>query len=165
MMRKFSYKGIAIIGVLLTQFGGVFSIALATLASIGIIALSLAPNSNPNASRVTLACLIVWTLLIDWSVGLSLLNMYPTIWMDESGLVISVLFFGRARIPWGEIVAIKRKWEMFGDYLVQARHITPMHSLIGWNFSQMLYPSFLIGHGLEGRDELISEIKKRIPSR
>jgi len=107
--------------------------------------------------------LAVWTLMIGWFVGLTLINIFPTIWVGDEGLTISAFLFKRVTVPWADIVDIGAGRVRFGGTLIRARRITPFHRVYGWFYSRSWYPSFVIGRDIQHRDELLREIRQRAP--
>jgi hypothetical protein len=100
-------------------------------------------------------------LIIAWSVGLTLINAFPTVWLDEDGLMISAFIVRRIRISWHDIVAVVPSLTPFGYVVVQTRRITPFHILIGVLYSRRALPSFMIRSNIENHNELVREIRRR----
>jgi hypothetical protein len=157
-MRAFTYEGAARLGVILTQVGGTVSIVFWTLVAGSALLLSLQVDPPYWGA----SCFVIWILGFGWAIGLTLVNVYPTVWIEDQGLVISAFLFQRVMIPWTEIVDVGAGHVPFGSILVRARRITPFHRVYGWLYSRTLLPSFLIGRDIQDRDELLREIKKRI---
>jgi len=101
-------------------------------------------------------------LIVTGTVCSTLINYLPTVWVHEKGLIISAYLFLKIHIPWPSIVDIEAGKRPRGYILVRARRITPFHRIYGWLYSRTFYPSFLIGKGINDRDNLIREIKRRI---
>jgi len=145
-------------GIFVLQLGGLITILACTL--FGIAPTTLTLQVKPDGLLVVI-CFGIWFLVIGWLVGLFFLNSFPTIWTNEQGLVLSAFFFLRVFVPWTDIVNIGIARVPFGDVLILARHITPFHRIYGWFYSRTLYPGFLIGRGMNDRDELLREIRQR----
>jgi hypothetical protein len=167
-MRKYSYHGLNRFKVIASQFTGLMAILIFT-SFVGFLLFtkSKMPESSPEIRlledpKVTLVCLIIYILIISWGFGLTLINILPTIWVGNEGVVISVFFFFRILIQWKNIIDINTGRIPSGYTLVRTRKITPFHRVYGWFYSRTFYPSFLIGKGITGRENLISEIKQRI---
>lgn len=160
-MREFTYTGAAGVRVFVRQLAGVAAIALGTSTAVVLVLLGLwqIPLSDP--AIWTPVCFAIWFAVIGWTVGFGLINFHPTVWVGDEGLAIS--YFGRrVIIPWDEIVDVGAGWVPFGHTLVRARRITPFHRLYGWMYSLTFLPSFVIGRGIQNRDELLREISKRM---
>lgn len=167
-MKKYSYQGIDRFKVIMSQFMGVVGIIIFTaFACFLIYGIRIVPiyASTPTLfedPRVSLACFALLCLIIAWMLGLTLINYLPTIWVEDKGLEISVFLFFRVQIPWSDIINVRIRRFPVGSILVSARKITPFHRIYGWLYSRTLYPSFLIGKGIEDRNNLISEIQRRV---
>ncbi len=166
-MQMYNYTGIHKLRKLASQFFGVIGIAgftaFALLLWSGISAVEL-ENTNANPlydARFTFLCLGLWSLFFAWLVGASLLNLLPTVWIDEQGLQISAFIFLKIKIPWNYVLDIGQGHPPKGYVLVRTKGITLFHRFYGWLYSFSLYPSFLIGPGIENRERLISEIRRR----
>lgn len=157
-MREFTYKGIARLGVVITQIGGVATIVLCMLLVGWLLSLKL----PPDASIWTMGCLEIWALVLGWTVGLALINIYPTVWLGDQGLVISTFLFARVTVMWADIIDLGTGHVPFGNVLVRARRVTPFHRIYGWLYSRTLLPSFVIGRGIQDRDELLHEIRRKL---
>ena len=134
------------------------AIVVMTLVAAGIAAVGIQTNS-PISS---IACFAIWFLLIGWTVGLTMINVYPTVWVSDEHLTISAFLFARVTVPWTEIIDVGAGHGPFGHILVRARHITPFHRVYGWMYSRTLYPSFVVGRGIQEREELLGQIKERV---
>ncbi len=159
-MREFTYKGAARLRVLLNQVGGVLALVFGTSILVALVIAGLLLKRQDVIQAA--GCIGVWALLIGWIVGFGLINYYPTVWVGEQGVSISFFVFWRVMIPWSEIIAVRPSLMPFGKVLVQARRITPFHRLYGWLHSLTFRPSFIIGPGIQDRDELLREISKRM---
>jgi hypothetical protein len=162
-MKKYTYTGIAQSGVAFVQGGGVAAVMISTVIAGGIMVMAIVeriPSSDPSFMG-SLGCLAVWFLMVGWLVGLSLMNIYPTVWVGDEHLVISAFFVARVAVPWTEIIDVGAGHVPFGHTLVRAHRITPAHRLYGWLYSRTLYPSFVIGRWIQDRDELLREIRWR----
>ncbi len=154
IVKQYTYPGGR---QLLAQVSGVAAIAAMTLVAAGIVAVGIQTNS-PVWS---IACLAIWFLLIGWTVGLTMINVYPTVWVSDEHLTISAFLFVRVNVPWTGIIDVGAGHVPFGHILVRARHITPFHRVYGWMCSRTLYPSFVVGRGIQEREELLGQIKER----
>jgi len=162
-MREYQVTEVGKLAIALLHAGGVAAALFATALGIGPIAMAIVermPTTNPSG-MATLSCFGLWCLGIGWTVALGLINVYPTIWTDEEGIVISAFIWARVAVPWGEIVDVGAGHVPFGHTLVRAHHITPFHRLYGWFYSRTLYPSFVINRSIKDRDELLVEIRLR----
>ena len=167
-MKKYSYQGIDRFKIIFSQFTGVVGIviftAFACFLLYGIRTVQIY-TSNPTLLEdpwVSLACFALICLIIAWILGLIFINYMPTIWVDDKGLEISMFLFFRIQIPWSDIIDVRIRRFPNGSALVSARKITPFHRIYGWLYSHTFYPSFLIGKGINDRDNLIREIRQRI---
>ena len=157
-MREFTYRGIARLGVVFLQATGAIAILLVTLGAGWLVAAAIrfrAPQYD------TVGCLVLWMLLIGWTVGLAQINVFPTVWVDNYGLTISAFFYKRVAIPWSDVIDVGAGRVPFGHTLIRARRITPFHRIYGWLYSLSLHPGFLIRRDIENCDELLYEIKRR----
>lgn len=156
-MEKFAYKG-ACLGVFITKISGAISIVFSTAFAVWvlILALRVAP---PYWDGI---CLVVWILMIGWLVGLALINIYPTVWVGDEGLVVSTFPFGRVSVPWVEVIDVGAGYVPFGNStLVRTRRLTLFHRIYGWQYSRTLYPGFLVRRDIEDYDRLLHEIRRR----
>ncbi len=167
-MQEFSYHGFQRIRVITSQLTGGLAILIFTgVAGFLIYAMTKIPTNAPDIGllenpKITLVCLVTYFTIIAWSFGLAFINFLPTIWVRDEGLVISAFLFFRILICWEDIVDIGAGRVSAGYVLVRTRRITPLHRLYGWLYSHTFYPSFLIGKGINNRDNLIREIHQRI---
>lgn len=158
MMKRYTYRGIAALGIVLYQLAGIVAICFFTFATAG--AIIIAASANPPAWGIF--CIAVLGLLFTWSMGLSMICTYPsTIWLDQRGLVLAVFWRKHIAVPWSDVLWVRRSI-FSADYLVAAHRITVWHRLVGWTHGYTLRPAFLIRPGLENREELVLEIKRRI---
>ena len=166
-MDKFSYHGFFKLKIIFSQIMG--TIGIVFFSAIAFFLLfstnrvehpsTLDPMHDP---RVTLICFATWFLIISWGLGSMFINYYPTIWLSENGLRISVFFFFHTSIPWSNIIDIGKGHPPYGTILVRAQKITIFHRIFGWFYSSNFHPCFLIGKKIEKRDELIQEIRNKI---
>lgn len=167
-MTRYSYQGISRIKVFFSKLSGLLGITFSTIVAIfTFVGIRFVPTANGsvtilNSPKVTLICFALWWLIFGWSVSLVLINLLPTLWVNENGLFISAYLFLKIQIPWSSIIDIGAGNPPFGYILVRTRKITIFHRIYGWLYSRTLHPSFLIGKGIKDRDELISEISQRI---
>lgn len=164
-MEKYTYKGLGKVGVIVLQLEGILVIIVSTLIVGTIYSILGRGSGSPEASSVGSLCAIMASLLFFWLIGLALLNMHPTIWTDDQGLIISTFPYRRIRIAWSDIIDIRQSFGLWGDYLVRARRITPFHIFYGVVYGFSGYPSFIIGKGIEDRDRLLTLIKSRVGGR
>jgi hypothetical protein len=166
-MKKFSYNPSVRLVILIQQLIGVLSLLISTGIAIllfwGTENVGSPSNLNIiNDPRSTLVCVGFWSLVIGWIAGLGLINAYPTIWLDESGISISAFLFFKIHIRWTDVVDINIGRVRFGHDLVRARRITILHRIYGWLYSHTIYPSFIIRKEIKDRENLIREIQQRI---
>lgn len=166
-MKKFSYNPTVSFGILIQQMIGVLGLLISTGIAVllfwGTGKVEASSNLNIiNDPRLTLICVGVWSLVIGWIAGLGLINAYPTIWLDESGISISAFLFFKIHIRWTDVVDINIGRVRFGHDLVRARRITILHRVYGWFYTHTIYPSFIIRKDIKGRENLIREIQQRI---
>ena len=166
-MQKYSYIPSIRFRILLQQVMGIFGLLVST--GITIISFwvtrSLEASSTSNLlddPRLTFVCVGFWSLIIGWTISLGLINTYPTIWLSETGILISAFLFLKIHIPWRDIIDINIASVRFGHDLVRARRITIFHRIYGWLYSHTFYPSFIIRKDIMDRDNLIREIRQRI---
>jgi hypothetical protein len=166
-MHKYSYGPAARSGILLQQIGGVIGLFVSTGIAI-LLFWGTGKVEVPSTSsllqnpQLTLVCIGIWALIVGWIVSLTLINSFPTIWLGETGMMISAFLFFYIYISWSEIMDINPGSVRFGHCLVRARRITVFHRVYGLLYSHTLYPSFLIGKNIEDREQLFSEIKRGI---
>jgi hypothetical protein len=92
-------------------------------------------------------------------VSLYIANLYPSIRVDEDGLLIDFLWH-RLRIPWKEIIEIKSIGSLFGFravWKVRTRRLTLLHRLYGFP-----HPGFFITSEITNYTELIQEIEHSV---
>jgi hypothetical protein len=160
-LTRFTYRGLGRIRVLFLQVGGTLCI-LFTLVLTGFVVVT---GVNTSSSLGAIGCWGGWVLLIGLTVGLLLINQYPTIWLADDYLEISAFGVMRVRIRWEEVLHVQAvRWPPFGYILVQARRITPVHRLYSWLYSRTVQPGFIVGRDIEHRDVLLSEINRRVIS-
>lgn len=164
VMREYMYTGTARVNVFFSQLVGIIGLlfCLVLAGTLMILPILTKPTVLTDGTIWTFVCLGLWFLVIGGSTCLGLINAYPTIWLDDNGLSLSVLIFGRVFVPWRDVIDIGTGHVPFGNVLVRARRITPLHRIYGWLYSRSLFPSFIIGRDIEGRDELVHEIRQRI---
>lgn len=157
-MKRYTYRGIAALGVACYQLGGIVAICFVTLITVSVTVLAV----SVKPPYWDILWFIVWWPLLGWPMGLAIMCTFPTsIWLDDKGLVITVFWRKCIVIPWSDVLGVRRR--RFGArYLVIARRITLWHRLVGWTYGHTLYPAFLIAQGLENREGLVREIKLRI---
>jgi hypothetical protein len=160
-MKEFTYSTWSELGIVMGQVAGAVSIIVWTLLGGFVIALGIMADPPTWTS----GCLALWILIVGWASGLTLMNMCPTVWVGDQGLVISAFIVKRVAIPWDEIIDIRVKRIQFGLVLVRARHITPFHIIYGWLYSWTLRPGFIITAGMQNRDDLVREIRQRLGER
>jgi hypothetical protein len=166
-MKKFSYNPTVSLGILVQQMIGVLGLLISNVIAILFFwgTGNVEPSSNLNFindPRSTLVCVGFWSLVIGWTTSLGLINAYPTIWLDESGITISAFLFFKIRIHWTDVVDINIGGVRFGHDLVRARRITIFHRIYGWLYTHTIYPSFIIRKDIKEREHLIREIQQRI---
>ena len=166
-MDKFSYKGFFKLKIIFSQIVGTIGIVLFSAVSLFLLFSTNRVQHSETVDfmhdpRVTLICLAVWTLIICWEVGSTLINYFPTIWLSENEMWISAFLFFHISIPWSNIIDIGKGHPPYGTVLVRAQKITIFHRIFGWFYSFTFYPGFLIGSKIEKRDELIQEIRNKI---
>jgi hypothetical protein len=88
-VKEYSYVGMGQAAVTFTQAGGAAAIVIFTLLFIAIIAIGYQTDS----SLLSAGCFALWFLMVGWLVGLGLMNVYPTIWVGDEYLVISMFVF------------------------------------------------------------------------
>ena len=156
-MKEYSYVGMGQAAVTFTHTGGVAAIVISTLLFIAVVAI----GCQTDSSLLSAGCFALWFLMVGWLVGLGLMNVYPTIWVGDEYLVISMFVFYRCGCGMDRDHTGGRPCP-FGHTLVRARHITPVHRLYGWLYSRTLHPSFIVGRWIQDRDELLREITWRV---
>lgn len=157
-MRQFTYVGSRRLRIGFLQVTGLLTITFCTVLAAWLGGATFAVNSQ---SAETLVCLSLWCLGVGWIAGLTFINAFPTIWMNDKGVLISIFVFGRVFIRWDNIVDLGAGHVPFGNILVRARRITPFHMIYGWLYSRTLFPSFIIDKGIEGYDQIEHEFRRR----
>ncbi len=170
-MKRYTYHGFDKFWQIINQLFGCTGILL--FSAFGLFWLYGAIITDPSFARVdilndpryTLLCLGIFIIAFSWMIGSILINYWPEIWVNETGVTVSAFIVFRVKIVWSDIVDIGEGNPPWGYVLVRTRRITLFHRLIGWLYSRTLYPSFLIGSGIENYDNLYREIvsKKEIP--
>jgi hypothetical protein len=160
VVKKYDYQGDARAVTSASQGSGIVLVLFATVGAVNILLLGL----RESAWRWPAILLSVLVLVVGWVGGLMQINMYPTMWIGDKHLVIS---FNRARvnIPWEDVVDVSpaspswflREW----CFAVQARKITRFHFLYT-PYGEHFRPTFLIHREIQDREELLSEIKRRM---
>jgi hypothetical protein len=95
-------------------------------------------------------------------VCLYIANLYPSIGIDEDGLLIDLLWH-RLRVPWKEVIEIKPIGSLFGlssAWIVKTRKLTFLHRLYGFP-----HPGFFITSAISNYTELIQEIERQVKFR
>lgn len=160
-VRNYSYKGTALLVVRMTEIAGIAAIVLSLLAAIVFVMIAFRSDWPPAIDLIR--CGLIVDLAAGWLIGAGLINAFPTVWVGEEGIVISVYFTRRAAIPWSEVVNVKR-WPLLPDgYMVSAKRITPIHKLYRW-LGRTSLPSFVILRSIDRSDELIRELGRKIPT-
>jgi hypothetical protein len=157
-MKKYSYAGSSALLAVLSRILGALGLVLAVPGAIALAML----GRETHSMQGVLSCLALWELAFGGVVSLSLLNLYPTVWVGHSGLVISAFLLGRVTIPWQAVIDVQSS-SMFPlrGSIVRARRITPFHRLYGWLYSPAPVPAFVIDGRMRDYDELILEINRR----
>src|SRR5512139_913839 len=95
-MKAFTYTGLArYIAVFTQTVVGIFMVGTTMFALLfSVFAIMAGP------SRWGVILIFAWMLIVAWGVGLTLINAFPSVWLDEDGLAISAFIVGRIRIPW-----------------------------------------------------------------
>lgn len=101
-------------------------------------------------------------VLVAGSLAVTLLNAYPTVWICDDALVLSVFVLGKKHIPWHDVLTVRelRRWPARYT-VVSARRITSAHRLVGWSYGRTMRPSFVIWTSIANYEELCREIKAR----
>lgn len=166
-LQEFTYSGLMRLAVTWRQAGGILGIVVFNgIALIGLWATTQIEPPDPgslwwNDPRSGPVCFSFWFVLISWLVGLTLINASPTVWLTDTGLVISAFLFCRITVPWSDILDVRVGGVPFGHDLVIARRITPFHVVYGWLYTLRLQPAFLIDRRIDDHDRLIREIEQR----
>jgi hypothetical protein len=154
--------------VIIRQLGGIltllFSLGIAGFLFFSISMVNIATDKENilDDQRLTLVCLGLWFLVIGLIVSSGLVNLFPTIWVGEEGLKVSVFIFFHIKIPWKDITEI-RKIPIYRSYvLVLAKHITPFHLIFGFMYSHKFSPAFLLSKDIKDYDLLISILEQNI---
>ena len=161
-MKEYRYHGLAALAAVLTQCVGAAVTIAATAAGGYLVALALFHPGRPTtaAYRGILMMAIGWLLI-----GLQLINLYPTVWIGDDGLIISAFLGVRIHVKWKDVIDISSRQPLwiFPDrsFVVRARHITVFHRLLGLAYAWSLSPAFLIHRQIEDYDELLDEIRER----
>ncbi len=101
-------------------------------------------------------------LLVLGSSAMALFNAYPTVWISDDELVLSVFVLGKKRIPWHDVLAVRELRPWPARYtVVSARRITSAHRLVGWSYGRTMRPSFVIWTSIANYEELCREIRAR----
>jgi hypothetical protein len=156
-VRKYGYDKSPLLAIRFFQVSGVVSIVFGTAFSCELLFAGILMGP----SRWGISCFSIWAFAIAWLIGSFFINMYPTIWLEEANLVVSVFFFWQAKIKWAEMLSVDLERTSRGDTIVTARKITPIHHLYGWFYLRALTPAFVIRRDIDNHDELVREIKKR----
>lgn len=159
--RMYAYRGNQ---ATWTELAGLAALALSSL--LGLVLMVVPPLVQPAARAGNawpmLVCVGLWTVGAGWLFGLTLLNSHPTVWVADDGLVITAFLGYRIRIPWADVLAVRRPWGVEGGAVVLARRITPAHRLYGWLYARTARPAFVIGASLDRREELIQAIETQV---
>ena len=145
----YTYHGLTRVGVRFNNVSGAVLVVLSTLGAVGFpILLFLTGDRSDLLGSLACASLGgLWMGCVGWIVGFGLLNAYPTVTIEDEGLVISAFIFSRIKIPWSDVINIKTRLSLMGGVLILARHITPFHHLYGWQYAHSNKPGFIIWAG------------------
>ena len=158
-MRKFDYRDWGGVGVIWLKIGGFASIILGTLGAMAVFVAGIVLK----ATLISNLWISGWILVIGWMVGGMLVNLYPTVWLDEKGLKISFFHFWRKNVSWTKITDLRELRLVRSRVIaVQSTKITIWHRLIGWSYSRRFSPQFLISSDIENFEELIAELESRL---
>ena len=160
-VKEYSYTGPMRFSVILTQIGGLVAIIIGTLMA-GVFFVGPILLQRDASFIMNISCFALGFLVIGWGVGLTLINGYPTVWVEDNHLVISAFFFAKVRVLWTEVIDVGAGRVRFGHTLVRTHRLSPFHRVYGWMYSRTLHPSFVIGRGIQDYDDLLREIKQRI---
>lgn len=180
-------RTIQVIGVFCILLGTGFLLLFMGKAINSISFHSLKPNLLTD-HRIRLILTGLWCYFWFLFLGFTYINMHPTIWTDDRGVTITAFLFFKVFIPWTDIVDVQevrygfdrlrflfrrepqQENDMlaFGnrniDILIRTRKITPIHYVIGWNYSFAFKPGFLISSGIDGWETLLTEIQRHLPN-
>lgn len=98
--------------------------------------------------------------IFSWLLGLSCINLHPTIWLSEEGIAISHNLFWRIFVPWKDVVAVRVQDASVGA-IVLVKRLTLFHygyGLVALSFR----PAFWIARDVRNHDLLLRQIKKHI---
>jgi len=160
-MRYFSYVGKHQKPVLIKQIMGFLCLIItAPLYLLLMFSSFIVPVSDLNF--IWIPFWIISLFLFSISIGSFYLNYFPSIWVDEEGLFLSIFFFFRLRIFWNEVIDIsERQWFFDRVMLVRVKKFMPLHTLYSLFFSGSLLPGFLFTRSIEDANDLILEIRRR----
>lgn len=156
---KYGYTGLIRLSIAFNMVMGLIAVLVSSGLALGVPLQAVFVGDTTFAFKF--GCFSLWFLLIGWMVGFGLINMYPVVWTEPDGLVLSAFLFAKIRIPWGNVIDVKIRNFPYRLAIVQAHHITPFHRLYGWIYARTLKPSFIIRPQIQNYDQLIDEIKRR----
>jgi hypothetical protein len=108
------------------------------------------------------ALAVLGPLLIGAGMTMYGANYYPTIGVDEHGILVRFLWH-YFRVPWEQVTEIKRLptiFEFTSVWLVRTSKLTLFHRLYGFP-----HPGFFIHASMNSRKELIEEIERHVLQR
>jgi hypothetical protein len=136
---------------------------LMTVLILAFVALAVfAVLSNPLALiESPLETLQIFLgLLIGAAITIYGANYYPTIGVDEHGILVKFLWH-YFKIPWEQVIGIKRRptilLESASFWLVRTSRLTLFHRLYGFP-----HPGFFIHASMNNYKELIEEIERHV---
>lgn len=156
---KYGYTGLIRLSIAFNTVMGLIAVLVSSGLALGVPLQALLVGDTTFA--LSFGCFSLWFLLIGWMVGFGLINMYPVVWTEPDGLVLTAFLFVKIRIPWADIIDVKVRERPYRLAIVHARHITPFHRLYGWIYTRTLKPSFIIRPQIQNYDELLGEIKRK----
>ena len=152
--RFYRYPGhiqVAKIGAWLMTF---FILTFVVLAVFAILLKPLVLITDPLG---VLAVLL--PLLIGAGMTMYGANYYPTIGVDEHGILVRCLWH-YFRVPWEQVTEVKRLptiFEFTSVWLVRTSKLTMFHRLYGFP-----HPGFFIHASMVNRKELVEEIEYHV---
>ncbi len=131
-----------------------FILVAVALAVFAVLSKPLALIESPWE---TLSIFLV--LLISSGIPMYLANYYPTVGVDEQGILVKFLWHC-FRVPGTQVTEIKRLPTTFGltsVWMIRTSKLTLFHRLYGFP-----HPGFLIHSTMNNHKELIEEILRHI---
>ena len=138
------------------------ALTLGLFAGWVIVASSSKEGGNilANFGALLLVAIVVG---IACSLSLLLINLYPSFWISQEGLIVRTFPLGNKLVPWNDIIRIS-PFILSNSQLVVLNHLTFIHRLVGVFTGLTPRPCFRIKRSLLNYQDAIEAIQGHLHS-